>query len=496
MGIEPISNSIRKPALGRTAARGVAYQASAQAFKIFMTVVSTAVVARILTPDDYGVIAMTAPLTGFILIFQNLGLNQAVIQSRSLTEEQTNALFFYNMAASATIAAILLLVSPLVGWFYADSRPAEIVAASALTVLISGSALQHTALLTRNMRFRALSVVDVAATAVTFLCTFLWALLLQSYWSLWLGTFCGAVVSASLLWHFDRWRPNRHVVWSSARDQIRFGTNLTGFNLLNFLIRNVDHVLIAKAWGPASLGLYDRSYKLMMFPISNINYPLTRVVLPALVKVRDEPERFRRVYVLAIRALALGSIPGIMAAAMLSDRLVPLILGERWMAASPIFFWLSLAAITQPITSSTGWLFMATGRAREMLRWAMLAAPVTIASFLIGLPWGPEGVAAAYFFGQVLLVPLLYLWCARGTPVRASDLYGAILPTLGGGIAAWVIVHQAASVVPTAGLIALALFLSYGFSIAAQTGTKEGRLALRKLVELLRSLFPHRQKAS
>jgi len=474
----------RRKGLGRTAARGAAYLGLSQIIRLAITMISTVAVARVLRPDDFGVIAMTAPITGFILLFQNLGLNQALIQARTISDEQMNALFFYNMLASAAIAAILLLVSPLVGLFYGDERASYITAASAITVLLTGSTLQHTALINRNMRFRALGFVEVAVAATNLVAAFCFALWLRNYWAIWLGTLCGVLVNVVLVWSLSPWRPSRHVAWGSARHMITFGAHLTGFNLLNFLSRNLDNVLIAKFWGPAAVGLYDRSYKLMLFPLRTLNTPLGRIMLPALSRVQDDPARFRRMFLLALRALSIVSIPGIIAAAICSDRLVPFLLGDHWSAAGPIFFWLSLAGIAQPASNATGWLFISTGRTREMFRWGLVGTPTTILSFFIGLPWGGVGVAAAIFFGQMLRIPILYAWSTRDTPVRARDLYAAMAPTLVGGALAWISVEWLRHVLPTAAFILIAFVLSYGFTLVVQSATLQGRLALGEMIRL------------
>ncbi|CDO34531.1 lipopolysaccharide biosynthesis protein [Novosphingobium sp. KN65.2] len=479
-----------KRQLRKVAARGAAYSGIAQGLKVLLSMASVIVVARLLAPSEFGVIAMTTPITGFILIFQNLGLNQAVVQARTINEEQTNALFFYNLAASAAIALIFLAISPLVGLFYGDPRPAMVTAASALTVLLTGTTLQHTALLNRAMRFRALSFVDVTTAAAALLFTVGFALWLRNFWALWLGAFCGTIVNAALVWRIDRWRPSRRIVWGSARNMVKFGANLTGFNFLNFIRKNIDNILIAKMWGSSALGLYDRSYKLMMFPLEKVNSPLARVMLPALARVQDEPARYRRMFLLAIQTLSIVSVPGIMAVAMCSDVVIPLLFGARWTDASPIFFWLSLAAVTQPVSNATGWLFISSGRTREMFQWGLYSTPVTIAAFVIGLPWGPVGVAKAYFLSQAVTVPVLYYWCTRGTAVSARDLYAAILPTLVGGLLAWSLVLLAREHLSTVPLLATAFVCSYGFSVAVQAVTKKGRTALVEMTRILSAARP------
>jgi PST family polysaccharide transporter len=481
-----------KPSLGRAAGRGVVYLGLSQAWQIICTIVSTLIVARILSPADYGVVAMAGPITGFILIFQNLGLNQALVQSKSLDEDQINALFWYNMAASVVIGIIFLLLSPVVAWFYSDGRPAEIMAASALTVLVSGSMLQHMALLNRAMRYRALSLISIVGSTSGLLLTIVLAEWLRSYWAIFLGTFGGTALSCCFAWWLNPWRPRFVFSARGTRGLLVFGANVTGFNVLNYLSRNIDNVLIAKVWGAAQLGLYDRSYRLMMFPLQNINMPLSRVMLPTLSRLYDDEKKFRRVYVSSIRALALFSVPGVMACALCSHEVVILLLGDRWAEADKIFFWLSLAAITQPVGNATGWLFMSSGRAGAMMRWGMVSTPITIASFLIGLPWGASGVAAAYFFSQALRLPILYRWCSKGTPVQQSDFYYALLPTLAAGIVSFFIVYACRGTVPQIALVLIALGCCYLLSAAAQAATANGRSELKELANLIRTTLLRR----
>jgi len=473
-------------AFGRTAVHGAVYSGIAQIFKVLITLASTIVLARILSPSDYGVIAMTTPIANFIGIFQNFGLNQAVVQTRTLRLYQVNALFFYSIFASLGLALALLLLAPFVGLFYGDPRASTVTAASAATMVVVGSTLQHTALLTRAMRYRLLSLIDVAVAASTFLFTFAFAVWWASYWALWFGTFCGTLVNAVLVWHFDRWRPRRRIVLRSARALMIFGANLTGFNVLNFLSRNLDNVLIARAWGADSVGLYDRSYRLMMMPINNINAPLSRIMLPILSRVNSDAARYRRIYLLSLRTLGLGSVPGAMAAAMCSDQLVPLLLGPTWSAASPIFFWLSLAGATQPISNAVGWIMISQGRADRLFQWSLVYAPFTILSFFVGLPWGPAGVAAAYFFGQLALVPILYAWAPRNTPIKTSDIYAALAPSLIGSGLAWIVVSQARDALSPLALFVLAVLLCYLLSALVQAAEPTGR---RDLIEFARLVF-------
>jgi PST family polysaccharide transporter len=213
----------------------------------------------------------------------------------------------------------------------------------------------------------------------------------------------------------------------------------------------------------------------MMFPIQNINVPMSQVMLPILGRLREEPERFRRAFLMATQAVQLAAVPGMAVAVASSDILVPFLLGDRWSAASPIFFWLGLAALTQPLANSTGWLFIASGRTGAMLRWGLTGSVTTLLSFVIGLKWGPVGVAVACFVGAVCRQPILYHLSTKGTAVRKGDLYMLQLLSLLGAAAAYAITRllmQHLSIVP---MLCAAIPSAYLFALLSQGVTKAGR---------------------
>lgn len=485
-----------QPSLGRRAARGVATTGISQACKILLGFGTTVIVARLLAPGDFGVIAMVAPFTGFLQLFQNLGLSQATIQARELTSEQSNAMFWINIAAAVCVAVVMVALAPFVGMFYDDVRPAYIIAASGLTVLVAGLKLQHQALLNRDMRFADLSVNEVAAAVTTSLVTIVAAILLNNYWALWLGMLLGGLMSTIMMWRASRWRPRLGVHLGGTRELIHVGANVTGFDIANFFARNVDNVIIARAFGGYTAGLYDRSYKLMLFPLQNINWPLARVVLPTLTRLRDQPEQFAKAFLTVVRGLSIVAVPGVLAAAICSEDLIEVLLGPRWAEAAPIFFWLSLAGVVQPVASATGWLFISTGRSRQMVRWGLFSSTVTVLSFFAGLPWGAPGVAAAYFVGQLVLAPILFRYVTASTPVCALSLYGVLLPTLAGGAITWACTELIRDSLPSIAFVALTFVGTYALAFLAHCVPREGREALGRMLQLGRSALPARRSAA
>jgi PST family polysaccharide transporter len=475
--------------MGHIAAKGAAWLGISQVARIGLTLLSTIVIARILPPDQYGVVAMVGPLFALVMMLQDLGLGAATIQARTLTNEQSNALFWINLAMSAGLAALVACLAPLVGWFYHDVRPAYVTLAGAGTVLVPGVALQQAALLNRHMRFAAIGLIDLAALVATYAVALGMALALRNYWALVLGTFAGAAVQSALSWYASGFRPGRPHM-RGVGDMAKFGGHLTGFTLLNFLVRNLDDVLVARFAGAAAAGLYDRSYRLMMMPLQTLNGPLNRLLQPMLARLRDEPLRFRRIFALSARGVMLVIAPPVAIAVANSDAVMLLLLGNRWTGAGPIFFWLGLAALLQPVANLTGLLFITSGRGQAMFRWGVVSAVITLIGFALGIYYGAGNyavsIAAAFFWSLLVRIPVLYVWSTAQTAVRQSDLYAAqIAPVLGAGAVAVAFrmtgIGAANSPLWLLALLAGQTMLAYGAAVLTSCLTPNGRHQVREL---------------
>ena len=483
----PIDAGAAPPtSMARRVAGGAVYVGLAQGVKIATTLLSTILIARLLSPHDYGVAAMTAPVVAFLQVFQTLGLNQAMVQRPTITPAQFDAMFWMNACASAVIAGALLAISPLVGLFYHEPGAGWLCAATSGTVLLTGATLQHVALLNRNLRFKTLSGIDMVISVTTFAGTAVAAYLLRNYWALWVGPFLAAGLNVLLVWRADSWRPRLGGDFAGSHDMLRFGRHLTAGNFISFFGRNLDNVLIAKAWGSTQVGLYDRAYKLMMFPLQNISNPISRIMIPILSRMADDPERYRRVALGAIRALLLIVLPAVAVAIGTTERLVPFLLGARWASATPIFFWLSLAGLTQLLMQSLGWLFVSTGKGQAYVTWTIVNSVTSIAAFAIGLPWGAAGVAAAFCLSDVFIrTPFALWWVGRATPVRALDLYRLFFPfALNAGLI-WLLGQALAPRLATLPLLMTCTLASYALCTGLQGLTASGRRDLSTSIALV-----------
>lgn len=464
----------------------------AQVIRLIVQIVSVIVMSRLLVPADFGLLAMVTPVYGLALLFQDLGLTQATIQGVRITFAQITALFWINVGIGLALALLLILLAPAVGWFYDDQRAANLTRAFAAMVVISAIAAQHLALINRAMRFRYLAVLDTVAYLTGFLTALFVAISLRTYWAL----FALPAVTSSLIaigaWAGTRFVPGWPRREQGVRELLALGGGIAGFNVFTFIARNLDNVLIGHVWGDAALGLYDRAYKLLLFPLQQMHTPAARVMLPTLARLQHDADRYRIVYLRALGQLLLVTQPSVVFTIATADTLVPTLLGRSWSGAAPIFVWLGLAALQQPISVTTNWLFISQGRSRAYLYWGLFNAATSTAAFLAGLPWGPVGVAAAYSVTQVCLrTPVMWWMATRSGPVRLRDLYDTIAPYGAASVASFgaIFALRHAPIVDTIPGLAVCLCISYMAAILALGLTRSGRATIRDSTTLVHSVL-------
>ncbi|MDW6022556.1 lipopolysaccharide biosynthesis protein [Mesorhizobium sp. BAC0120] len=424
---------------GKVALRGSVVTGISQGVRVGLQFLSVVILARLLVPEDFGLVAAVGPIVAFVGLFQNLGLQQAVVQRMEITDAQLNRMFWIMAAVGLACTTVVVLISPAVAWFYGDPRMRGITILAGLPLLLGSMAGLPLSLLNRHLRFGQLALIDMANALVGFLAAAASAYLGMGYWSLLVGSAASAAVSLAVGWWWSHWTPGRPD-FAIDRDIMSFGANLTGFNLVNFFSRNLDNILIGKFSGAVELGFYDRAYKLLLFPIQNIIAPLSRVMIPLLARVQNDKARFRDLYLQIVWVLSFVTVPGVAALVCTSEQVVTILFGEKWQAVAPIFAWLGLAGLVQAAGNTTGWVFMCQGKTKTMFQWGVYAAATTIAAFVIGLPWGAVGVAAAYAISTYALrIPVLTWLMHRVGPVSAYDFLMAQFLYVFSSLATWAI---------------------------------------------------------
>jgi len=465
--------------------RGGAVAIGAQATKFLLLTVSAAILGRLLTPADFGLIAMVSVFTGFVNLFKDLGLSMATIQKKDITHQQVSNLFWVNIAMSCLLMGIVAAISPFVARFYGEPRLIPITIAIGCTFIFGGLIAQHTALMRRQMRFRILAIIEIVSLAAGIVAAIISALAGLSYWSLVIMTVMQGMTSVVMVWSQSHWRPGRPVRGSGVRPMLAFGGNLTGSNVLGYFSRNSDNVIIGYALGPASLGIYTKAYGLLTLPMIQFSMPLRSIMIPALSRLQDEPKQYRRFFLQVLSAILLITIPMVTFLFVSADEIVNIILGSQWAAAITAFRYLAPAAFLSAISFVPGWLFITTGRTGAQFRWALLSTPVTVIGFLIGVNWGINGVAASFSITYSAMFVLYIYWATRESPVRFHDIIQAVEVPVCGSLLAGLAAALTDSFLSESNIIIRFAVCSLAFAVcyfACVMATSKGR-------QLVRSIF-------
>jgi O-antigen/teichoic acid export membrane protein len=416
--------------LARKSIRGGMAAVTAQSAQFLLRIPGTLVLARILSPADYGLIAMAMIVMNFVQMFKDAGLSMATVQQETVFHKQVSTLFWLNALISALIAIAVFLGAPLLSLFFNRPELTPVTAALAVSIFISGLAIQHEALLRRHMRFQALAFTQIIALLVNLIVSIVLALSGFRYWALVIGMIAHSVTETLLAFYFCPWMPGKMQKGTGVRGMLKFGGHLTGFNFVNYFARNADNILVGKFIGMEALGLYSKAYQMLMLPLNYIRQPLDQVALPALSALRNEPGRYARYYERLLQVSALAIIPLTLFCALEADFLVKILLGPQWIGTVTVFRILALAGLVQSVAKTRGLVLISHGYSVRYFYWGLINAILTVFSFIVGLPFGIEGVAIAYTIANyVILLPSL-AYCFHGTPVTIALFFRASLPPL------------------------------------------------------------------
>ena len=419
-----------EPSLTTRTLSGAAWSAIARVGQQIVSLLTTAVLARLLAPADYGLVGMCAFFLGFISIFRDLGTSAAIIQQKQLEEPLPSTVFWLNVLFGAVTCGLCVVAAPLIASFYHTAQLTSIMRGLSFSFLLSSFGSVPSALLSREMAFRRIArteiVTALASASVAVTC----ALSGLGVWSLVASNLTSAGTESLVFAVQCRWRPRLRLHWPQVVSIYRFSANLTGFQVLNYFARNADNMLLGRYVGATALAYYQNAYNAMLYPLEHVSGALGRVLFPAFSQVQHDNERFRSAYERVCTAIAALTFPMTLGLMAVAGPLVDVWLGPRWHPAARLLTILAPVGLVQSITTTTGHIYMAKGRTDLMFRWGLIASPVLISSFVVGLPWGAQGVALSYAAFIFALLPATLVIPFRLIDLSLSRLIKRLMPVL------------------------------------------------------------------
>lgn len=474
------------------AARSAVITIGGQGVKLLLRIVSMSVLARLLTPADYGLVAMATSITAVLGAVREAGLSSATVQRKEITQVQVSVLFWLNVLLGASMFVVAIILSPLAAAFYKQPELVKIIPVFGLLGVIGSLGIQHMALMQRRMEFKKILTRDLAGQITGLFAGIAAARAGAGAWSLVIMEAVALTVSTATIWVACEWRPSKPGKFGEAIGLVKFGSKVMGGALVHHFSKGLDIVILGSLYGNASVGIYGRAQQLLAVPMAQVVTPIMSVARPALSRAAEEPKRMARATSDLLRLISFITAFVVALLVPISETVVVLALGEKWLQAAPIFAGLAPFAIVEPCGALLASVLVATGHPGELLRWRFISVGVIILGIISGITWGTVGVAIAYgLSGLLLRMPLLIWFVARITGIPMALMFNSLVPNLVSAAVAAVSGFAVKSMV--SGLneifgVTLVLVASAIVYLLCTISSKKGRETLRKAVEILHSM--------
>jgi O-antigen/teichoic acid export membrane protein len=419
-----VSSTVAGPGTSGLADRvvsGIGWNAASQVVLQLTRVLVGVVLARLLSPHQFGLAGMALVFSGLVAAFTDLSLGAALVQRQTVTERDRSTVFWATVGLGALATLVGVAVSVPVARFFGEPQVARLLAALSVTFVVTATTIAHTALLTREMRYRTLQVCATIGAVLGGVVAVGAAAAGLGAWAIIAQAIAAAVVTSILTWIVSPWTPQRVFSVGSLRDVGGFGIKLFASRLLAYANLNVDNMLIGRFVGAGALGVYALAYNVMFTPMVRIGLPIQQVLVPAYSRLQDEPERLASAWLRSKRLSAALLAPAFLGMAVVAPDLVPVVFGAKWHRAVHVLELLCLAGVAHSLVTLNWSALQARGRAGTLLRLNLFVSAVTLAAFAIGLHWGIVGVAASFAVAKwLLVVPDTWITC-RGMAVRTWE---------------------------------------------------------------------------
>ncbi|WP_019507045.1 lipopolysaccharide biosynthesis protein [Pleurocapsa sp. PCC 7319] len=403
---------------------------ASQPLKLILGIGSTAILARLLTPEDFGLLAMITPLFLLVDSLSNFGLETAVIQKDYLDRQQASAIFWRSLKINSVLIGITALLAPVIAWFYYEKRLTGMILGLAVGAFSVCLAFQHKALLKRQMRFGTITIIELISLILSSIVAITAAKIGWGYWALVLQLSVMQVTQSIAQWCVCDWRPSKYIKDDKLNIELdstmSYGKHLTGFRFLTRIGMHLDRILIGYVSGANALGLYSVAYKWAYFPFEQVYFPMFDVAVSSLSRVQHNHDLYRSYSRQGLMPIFAFCMPALAFSFVEAHSIILLLLGEQWLEAVPLFRLLAVAVYVVSMYRVTKWFYVSTGQTQRQFRWALIHTPVMITAVVIGAQWGALGVAIGYLTGTCLLTYPAVSYCLKFSPLGWQDFIGAV----------------------------------------------------------------------
>lgn len=427
---EPMAAAGNQEGMSQRAASGARVLMIGQLSKVTLQFVSVAVLGRLLGPAAYGYFALALAVVSLGEVFRDFGLSSAAIQARTLSRGQQSNLVWINLALGCVLAVACAVLAPLVGSIGSYGPTVHLVQVLGLAFVLNGLLAQYRADLSRNLRFAALTVSEVAGQAIGVALAIAAAVAGAGYWALAVQQLAALGAASILTIKAAGWLPHRPDRSADVRPLMRFGMGMVGTQLVGYVNNNIDTFTVGLRFGPTALGVYNRAYQLLMQSLNQFRNPTTTLAVPLLSRLEAGGIQADRMVIRGQAALGYTLVAGTALAAGAAEPIIALALGAQWKGAVPLFAALACAGACQTVGYVNYWVFISRGLSGRLFWYSLISLSIRIVCVVAGSFWGLLGVAIGYAVAPAIALPIANTMLNRWTPVPTRALHWGALRIL------------------------------------------------------------------
>jgi len=421
--------------VSQKAVRGIAWNFLAYGLSKGGILLTTAILARLLTKDDFGLAAIALVAINYLSIVKDLGLGVALIQRRGDVNEAANTVFAINLVLGFALSAVVFPLAPLFAAYFKDPMITPVLRWLGLSFAINAFGAVHVVLLMRELDYRRKFIPDVGNTLAKGVASIGLAYAGYGVWALVFGQLCGALVSVVLVWVILSWRPRLALNRKIFRALMRFGASVTGADIIAVITDNLDYVIVGRVFGLAQLSVYTLAYRLPeMLLIGNL-WVMGRVVFPAFSSIQDRLDDMRRGFLVSVRLIELLAVPICLGLLIAADPIVRVLFGDQWLDAIPVLRVLAVYAWVYSVGYHIGGLYKAIGRPDILLKLSLLTLVIIVPALLVGSRYGLIGIAWGHLVAVLIRRIVSLTIATRFIKVSVMDILAELKPSLYGALA-------------------------------------------------------------
>lgn len=404
----------------------VKWNAISQLFKIIAQLISMIYLARLISPSEYGIMAMSAIVINFAILFRDLGTSAAIVQRDHVTEELKSSVFWLNFALGFLVFLTVFSIAPLFSNFYNEPKLTHVLWILSVNFIFLGSSSLHLSLMERGSKFKIISKIEMASYGIGLLVAIVMANMNFGVYSLVFQSVTGTFLSSFLFWFFSPWKPKFKIKPKEIKSIFNFSYQLSFFNFINYFARNLDSFLIGKYMSTTVLGSYNLAYRIMLFPLTSITFITNRSLFPILSQKKHNYKEIECIYLNTIYIIWLITLPITISLASLNEMFIQVIFGDNWKLSAEILFWLAPTAVIQSVLSTTGTIFMSQARTGILSLLGIQGVILTGVAFISGINIDIITLAKYYFIANFIhFIPCMIITMA----IIKSNIYMVVKKT-------------------------------------------------------------------